>query len=96
MNGVWIVPFVISTGEHVVDKHRQDEYQHIANFETTQLASTTEASKEYSIVVFINKTLVIIITKNINLTFSSSCSWFPTHLAATSMSVQVFNNTYKS
>ena len=48
MNGVWIIPFILSTAKHIVDERRQDE-EHIATFETTQLASTTEIGKEHSI-----------------------------------------------
>ena len=47
MNGVWIIPFILSTVEHVVDEPIQDE-EHISTFETTQIASTTEAGKEHS------------------------------------------------
>ena len=38
----------------------------MAMSETNLLSSTIEASKEHSIVVLNNKTLAIIITKNIN------------------------------
>jgi hypothetical protein len=46
----------------------------MAASETTMLASTTQAGKEHSNALFINEILVIIITKNINLTFFSYCS----------------------
>ena len=59
--------------EHVDDEARQEE-EHMAMSETTLLASTTELGIEKSTALFINKTLVIIITKNINLTFFSYCS----------------------
>jgi hypothetical protein len=45
----------------------------MAAFETSLLASTTQAGKEHSNVIFINEILVIIIAKNINLTFFSYC-----------------------
>ena len=61
-----------STLENVEDEARQEE-EHMDTCETTMLASTTEVGKEHSTTLFINKTLVII-TKNINLTFLSYCS----------------------
>ena len=52
MNGVWIIPFLLSTTEDAVDEHRQDE-EYIDTFETTKLASTTEAGKEHSTALII-------------------------------------------
>ena len=68
-----IITLIVSTLEHVDDDARQDE-EHMTTSKTTLLASTTEASKEHSCVVSINKTLIIIITKNIDLKFIAYCS----------------------
>ena len=43
-------------------------------FESTPRPSTTEAGKEQPNTVFINKTIVIIITTNMNLKFIYYCS----------------------
>ena len=52
MNGVWIIPFLLSTVEDVVDERRQDE-EHISTLESTQLASITKAGKEHSTALII-------------------------------------------
>jgi hypothetical protein len=69
-NGVLIITFHVSTLEHVEDEARQVE-EHMVASETTLLASDNQAGKEHSNVIFINKILLILITKNINLTFLS-------------------------
>ena len=72
-NGVLIITLIVSTLEHVDDDSRQEE-EHMTTSKTTLLASTTEVGKIHSCVVFINKTLIIIITKNIDLKSISYCS----------------------
>jgi hypothetical protein len=46
----------------------------MATSETTSPTSVTQVGKEHSNSLFINEILVIIITKNINLTFLSYCN----------------------
>ena len=71
-NGVLIITFLFSTLEHVEGETIQEE-EHMSTSETTPLSSTIEAGEEHSTSLFINKTLVIIITQNIDLTFISYC-----------------------
>ncbi len=68
-----IITFLISTPEHVQDVAREEE-EHMATSEIIPHPSTTEASNEHFTTIFINKTFVIIITINMNLTFLSYCS----------------------
>jgi len=72
-NGLLIINFLVSTPEHVQDVAKEEEKQ-MATFEIISFLSTTEAGKEHYTTLFINKTFIIIITINMNLTFLSYCS----------------------
>lgn len=58
----------LGTGDNVDDEAIQEE-GHMSMPKTTMISSTTEVGNEHSTIVFINKTLVIIKTKNTSLTF---------------------------